>query len=139
MRTKGWLTWLAGCSAATAAALAGGCIIVVDRDSDSSWTSEEHLPRRCLGVNLERPGSAVASQLALDRDRTSLVTYVHTGSPAEQAGLRKYDVITRIDGDESASPARVREVIRAHKAGDEVRLGVIREGKPIEVTATLRD
>lgn len=62
---------------------------------------------------------------------------VQSGGPADQAGLRKGDVITqvgaeRIDGSESLVAT-----IRGHRPGDVVKLTVQRGGKTQTITATL--
>jgi len=122
---------------ASALLLAPGCIIVVDHDEETHWSSDECAPRLRLGVYLDDASGATASQLGLERGRISVVARTVNGSPAETAGLKRYDVITRIDGGD-ASPSQVRSAIRAHKSGDEIKLTVMREGKPLDVTATLR-
>jgi S1-C subfamily serine protease len=50
------------------------------------------------------------------------VTGVQPGSPADQAGVATGDVITAIDGQGVSTSAQLRDAIRAHKAGDQVRL-----------------
>ena len=90
-----------------------------------------------MGIVTERPEAATAAQLNVDRDRATTVTYVYPGSPAEKAGLRRYDVITGIDANDCVSPAKLREIVRGHRKGDELKVSYIREGKPAETTVTL--
>jgi serine protease Do len=113
-----------------------GCLIVVDRDRSHDDECES-APRHALGVNLERVDAATASQLGLDRDRVALITRVSSGSAADRAGLKKFDIVTRVDGADSASSTRVREAVRSGTPGQPLRLTVLREGKPVEVTATI--
>lgn len=62
---------------------------------------------------------------------------VRGGSPAEQAGLRRDDVITRIGDHEVTDLQAMTDALRARKPGDVVDVTVEREGKPLTVTVTL--
>jgi S1-C subfamily serine protease len=61
-----------------------------------------------------------------------------SGSPAEAAGMRAGDVIAAIDGKPVTSAAQLVNRLDEHKVGDTVRLTVQRDGKPVELTATLK-
>ncbi|HEX2023365.1 MAG TPA: S16 family serine protease [Acidimicrobiales bacterium] len=57
--------------------------------------------------------------------------------PAAQV-LRPKDVLVAIDGRPISGPADAVPAIRAHRPGDEIRLGVVRDGgAPVELTTTL--
>lgn len=121
-------------------AAGAGCIIVVDDNHDDAEYAAWRAARgHYIGVTLDSVARETASQLALDRDQVTLITHVYTGTPAERAGLQKYDVITSIDGAAPASPASVRAAIRAKRAGEELRLGVVRAGQPLDITVTIED
>lgn len=63
---------------------------------------------------------------------------VETGSPADEAGLRKLDVITEIDGHEVESMIDLREVLYDKKeVGDEVTITYYREGSKDQVKLKL--
>ncbi len=65
------------------------------------------------------------------------LTGVRAGSPAEKAGLRRDDVITRI-GDQAVTDLRtMTEALRAHAPGDVVDITVQRDGKPVTIPVTL--
>lgn len=59
------------------------------------------------------------------------------GSPAEKAGLRPEDVITKVDGKDVDEKNSLTSLIGQHKVGDEVTLTIYREGNPQEIKATL--
>ncbi len=62
---------------------------------------------------------------------------VRGGSPAEKAGIRRDDVITRI-GDHAVTDLQaMTDALRAQKPGDVVQVTVEREGKPLTLTVTL--
>jgi putative serine protease PepD len=81
-----------------------------------------------LGVSLgERDGAAGAE-----------IAAVRSGSPAETAGLRAGDVITRVDGQAVESAEEIHRAIESRKPGDKLELTVERDGEPRTVTVTLR-
>lgn len=65
------------------------------------------------------------------------VTSVGEGTPAAQAGLRVGDVITEVDGERVESALSLVGHIRERSAGSSVTLTVLRDGRSIEVRATL--
>jgi M6 family metalloprotease-like protein len=79
-----------------------------------------------LGVSVER-----------DPRGRLVVEEVQPDSPAAKAGLKKGDVVTRV-GDQPVRTAQVfREWVQTHGPGASVKLGLLREEKPVEVTAIL--
>ena len=77
--------------------------------------------------------------LKLKSDQTDGVVVTDTvkGSPAETAGLKKYDVITKIGDKEIKNILELRRELYAYNVGDIVELTVIREGKETKVQVTL--
>lgn len=77
--------------------------------------------------------------LKLKSDQTDGVVVTDTvkGSPAETAGLKKYDVITKIGDKEIKNILELRRELYAYNVGDKVELTVLREGKEIKVQVTL--
>jgi C-terminal processing protease CtpA/Prc len=66
-----------------------------------------------------------------------LVSEVEKDTPAEKAGVKAGDVITKIDGEIVESPSDLREIIRDHDKGDKVAVDLIRKGQPMTLTAEL--
>jgi peptidase M28-like protein/PDZ domain-containing protein len=62
---------------------------------------------------------------------------VRPGSPAEAAGLKTDDVLVAIGGMKTPDLQAMTDALRSHKAGDTVDLQVLRDGKPVTLTATL--
>ena len=77
--------------------------------------------------------------LKLKSDQTDGVVVTDTvkGSPAETAGLKKYDVITKIGDKEIKNILELRRELYAYNVGDKVELTVLREGKETKVQITL--
>ena len=87
-----------------------------------------------LSVNTVTP--RIAQALDMGEARGLIVRSVEANSPAEAAGLRPYDVIVRIGNEEIASNEDIRQRLIDNRAGDTVRLGVLRDGR--EFTVNLR-
>jgi len=68
-----------------------------------------------------------------------LIGNIKPDSPAENAGLRKGDLIAEIDGKPIQKPQDLVEIVRSHKPGDRLSLLVIRPGdeEPRKIDVTL--
>jgi len=100
------------------------------------------VPKAWLGVAPQVLTREIAEALDLGEVTGVRVTLVMPGSPAEEAGLAVGDFILRLDGQPiRASRPEHFEVfpamIRQYRAGSEVELGVLREGKEMTLSATL--
>jgi putative serine protease PepD len=65
------------------------------------------------------------------------VASVEQGSPADKAGLKVGDVVTRVNNTTIANSADLVAAVQAGKVGTTLRLSVTRGGKPVTVSATL--
>src|SRR5262249_25249236 len=65
------------------------------------------------------------------------VERVTAGSPAASAGLQGGDYIRKVDGAELARSSRLTDLLSEKKPGDTLVFGVRRDGKDVEVKATL--
>ena len=85
------------------------------------------------------PSRSKTEILKLKSDQTDGVVVTDTvkGSPAETAGLKKYDVITKIGDKEIKNILELRRELYAYNVGDKVELTVLREGKETKVQVTL--
>ena len=117
-----------GCALHTGAK-AGPCFLVAGQPADPS--------RGWLGVSLSEVSPALAAQLDLD-DGAVMIANVVEESPAEAAGLQRYDVFTAIDGEPVGdSVAGLAERIGELGAGTSANLGILRGGKAMNVNVTL--
>jgi S1-C subfamily serine protease len=62
---------------------------------------------------------------------------VTEGSPAAKAGLKQNDVMVEFDGKAIQNLYDFTYALRSKKAGDEVVVKVMRDGKPVEVRVLL--
>ena len=92
-----------------------------------------------LGVSMYTVTPDVAHSLGLPSATGALVSQVVEGSPAAAAGLRKGDVITSVNGQAVKSNSELRNIIGLRQVGDRVDIGLVRDGKPLRVTAVIAD
>ena len=89
------------------------------------------------GLSVNRVTPRIAQALALDDVRGLIVRSVDADSPAEAAGIRPYDVITRVDGEPIATNEDIRQRLVDRRAGDVIRLVVLRDGQERSVELRL--
>ncbi len=95
--------------------------------------------RGLLGVSMYTVTPDIAKSLGLKNSEGALVSQVVDGSPAEKAGIRTGDVITSVNGQPVKSNGELRNAIGLLRVGDKVEVGLLREGKPLRVTAIIAD
>jgi S1-C subfamily serine protease len=94
-------------------------------------------PRTFLGVSTQTMDKAIAEQYNLSVDKGALVVQVTVGSPAENAGLRPGDIITRFSGQSIEKSERLGELVRAKKPGEETSIEWVRDNQRQSSTITL--
>jgi serine protease Do len=97
--------------------------------------------RGYVGITMNREGidEAAKEYLGLPDTRGVIVDDVTPGGPAERAGLRKDDVIRKVNGEPIADNLDLIGKISAHRPGDKVNLEIYRDGKTRTLEATLAD
>jgi S1-C subfamily serine protease len=95
-------------------------------------------PRR-LGISFQDVSGQLAKFLHAPSETAVLVVSVDDDSAAEKAGLKAGDLIVRFDGREIRDTDDLRDEVRRATSGKEITIAVQREGKVVELRATLRD
>jgi S1-C subfamily serine protease len=95
--------------------------------------------RGMLGVTIQPVTSDIARSLGLDGVHGALVNSVTDGSPAQQAGVRRGDVILEVNGDPVEDGNELRNEVAQLLPGTTVRLKLFRDGKDQVVSATLAE
>lgn len=67
------------------------------------------------------------------------VASVTEGSPAENAGLNKDDIITSVNGTAVSSSSALVNIVGKSSAGDKLKLSVYRQGETLEITVTVAE
>ena len=94
-------------------------------------------PPVMLGARLEVPGPAIARHAGIDPSTSSIVTAVLPDGPASRAGVETWDVVVGVGGVQAATPAAIREALRARVPGDVVVMKVRRGDQVRDVSITL--
>jgi serine protease Do/serine protease DegQ len=92
-----------------------------------------------LGVSMYTVTPDIAHSLGLSSASGALVSQVVEGSPAAVAGVRKGDVITSVNGQPVKSNSELRNIIGLLQVGDKLDIGLVRDGKPLHVSAVIAD
>jgi Do/DeqQ family serine protease len=92
-----------------------------------------------LGVSMYTVTPDIAHSLGLANAMGALVSQVVEGSAAEKAGIHTGDVITSVNGQAVKSNSELRNSIGLMRVGDKVEIGLLRDGKPLKVTAIISD
>ncbi len=90
-----------------------------------------------FGVQVEEVGEELRAHLELGKDVGLLVTDVVEGSPAERAGLRKNDVLLKIDGRDVRGEETLRAFMAKAKPGKTVEVVLLRKARKMTVKVDL--
>jgi serine protease Do len=93
-----------------------------------------HVTRPWLGISTVKLNPRIASFYRLPIVQGALIVNVEPHSPADNAGLRRGDIIEEIDGNKIESPSQISSYIRKKKTvNDRVTVIVNRYGRVYEV------
>jgi serine protease Do len=95
------------------------------------------IARGLLGVGVQDLDQDLAKQFNLNDDNGALVTTFSPDSAAAKAGIQVGDAITRMDGQAVANSRDLRNRIGSVAPGSKVRLSVMRDGKELQLMATI--
>ncbi|HEY4562012.1 MAG TPA: PDZ domain-containing protein [Thermoanaerobaculia bacterium] len=114
-------------------------VVVVDKDGKQTvYDGDGPMVRRgYLGVALTDLTPELRSHFGVPDDAGVMVAKVEPGSPAEKAGIKVGDILTRVDGGPLKSSWDVTGKIRKLNDGQQVPVEVWRNGKAQNVTVTI--
>ena len=90
-----------------------------------------------LGVGIQGLDQSLAQSFGLKDANGAVVGTVEKGGPADKAGFKAGDVIRKIDGTAVVDSTDVTSRIGNTAPGTKVNVEVWREGKPVELVATI--
>jgi Do/DeqQ family serine protease len=85
--------------------------------------------RGMLGVTIQRVDADLASSLDLPAARGAIVTSVAAAGPAEKAGLKRGDVIVRVNNQSVVDPNSLRNLVASNAPGSTVKVSALRDGR----------
>ena len=93
--------------------------------------------RGWLGVMIQDITPQLAESFGLKSAKGVLVSDVVKGSPAEKAGLKQGDVITRFDTKEIENAHKLSQIVAATPPDTQVKVDILRNGNAKTVTLTI--
>jgi serine protease Do len=104
---------------------------------DGHWHGAMDWRTPVLGINAEDLTPQLGAYFGAPDDGGVLVREVRAGTPAEKAGLKAGDVITKVDGKPVHSLGDLRAELREKSAEKSVMLAVLRKGSEISVPVAI--
>ncbi|MGA2407639.1 MAG: Do family serine endopeptidase [Bacteroidales bacterium] len=95
--------------------------------------------RAIIGVNIQDLQSEDATKHGLNNLRGVLVTGINPDGSAQEAGMKKNDVIVKFDGQPVNTMSELQEQVGKHRPGDKVSVTYIRNGNESTVPITLKN
>lgn len=91
-----------------------------------------------LGIGAEDLSGQLGAYFGAPDNSGVLVREVHTGTPAEKAGLQAGDVIIQLDGKPIHSLDELRAQLREKSGKKAVNLGILRKGSPLTLPVEIQ-
>ncbi|HHC1505879.1 TPA: serine endoprotease DegQ [Klebsiella pneumoniae] len=95
------------------------------------------IKRGLLGIKGMEMSADIAKAMNLNAQRGAFVSEVLPNSGSAKAGIKSGDVIVSLNGKPLNSFAELRSRIATTEPGTKVKLGLLRDGKPVDVEVTL--
>ena len=92
-----------------------------------------------LGVQIQPVTDDISNSLSLGSTKGALVAQVEPNSSASKAGVQSGDVIKTVDGKDIPTVRDLTRTIAGYTPGSMVKLGLVRDGKDMTVSAKLGD
>lgn len=99
--------------------------------------SDGKVVRGWLGVIVQQITPEIAASLDLDDHNGALVSDIAPGGPADKAGLRRGDVIVRIDDRQIKDMPDLPRTVADYTPGEEAVLSVLRHGQKMQLNVVL--
>ena len=109
----------------------------VVRSTTDQLIKNGHVEHGYLGININDVTPANAQFFNLNEASGAIVAQVSPDSPASKGGLKQGDVVTEINGQKVANSSALQIAISQMSPGNSLKLGVIREGKPMSLDLTV--
>ncbi|MFI8482623.1 Do family serine endopeptidase AlgW [Pseudomonas sp. NPDC078700] len=91
--------------------------------------------RGWLGIEVQPLTPELAESFGLEGRPGIVVAGIYRDGPAQRAGLQPGDLIMNIDGEPAGDGRRSMNQVARTKPGDKIRIEILRNGKPMDLTA----
>jgi Do/DeqQ family serine protease len=95
--------------------------------------------RGMLGVVMQNLTPELSEAFGLDLTEGVVISQVIENSAAEKAGLKSGDVVVSINSEKVLSASGMRNIVGLLRVGDAMQINVVREGKPLVLTAVIQE
>ncbi|MFL6285841.1 MAG: DegQ family serine endoprotease [Pyrinomonadaceae bacterium] len=109
------------------------------RDVMGQLIKQGRVHRGMIGVGIQSVTADLAQSLGLQNVRGALVNEVRPASPAATAGVRRGDVIVAFNGSPVVDSNALRNMIARTQPGTPVNFTVARDGRELQLSATLSE
>ncbi|HNT68878.1 MAG TPA: DegQ family serine endoprotease [Syntrophorhabdaceae bacterium] len=113
--------------------------INVAKDMLPQLKTKGKVARGWMGVVIQKVTPEIAKNFGLAESEGALVADVMEGSPAEKAGIKRGDVIVSYNGKKVKDNDQLPRLVGATEIGKKVQVGLIREGKQVEVEIVIAE
>ncbi|MDP2244527.1 Do family serine endopeptidase AlgW [Pseudomonas sp.] len=93
--------------------------------------------RGWLGIEVQPLTPELAESFGLEGRPGIVVAGIYRDGPAQKAGLQPGDLILNIDGEAASDGRRSMNQVARTKPGEKIRIGILRNGKPLQLTAEI--
>ena len=98
-----------------------------------------HVHRGEIGVYAQNITPIMAKGLSLAREQGVIIADVEPDGPADDAGLKRRDIIVSLDGQKILSASQLENHIFRRQAGDKLYLTVLRGESQLNITPVVRE
>ncbi len=96
-----------------------------------------HVDHGYLGININDVTPANAQFFNMKEASGAIVAQVSPDSPASKGGLKQGDVVTEVNGQKVTNGSALQMAISQMSPGNAIKLGIVREGKPMSLDLTV--
>ena len=93
--------------------------------------------RGYLGIGIQPVGADMADALGIDKNKGEFVTRIVKDEAADKAGLKEGDIVLKVNGRDVTPDETLSYIVANVKPGTRIPLDILREGKPMRITATV--
>ncbi len=96
-----------------------------------------HVTRGWLGVTIQKVSKDLADSFGLETTKGALISSITENSPAQQAGLKRGDIIMTLDEHKIETINDLPRLVADIAIGDTANIGVYRDGKNLNIMVTI--
>lgn len=90
-----------------------------------------------IGIFISNNSPGLKTRLNLSSDKGVVITRVADNSPAQQAGLKRGDVVTAVDGVAVSKVKDLTDKVSQARVGDKIAMTITRDGQEMKIEVTV--